>query len=808
MRAIRRDVCPRSILRIGVVLFSFFVILHTSTLRQNRLKSNPSTWNRLNRNLRISKSKPRLLRFTPDREERAGGISDGFGTAKRAGSSLEFLFGLIARPSDILEISGDFPTKAQRESLRKLGLHMPRVMAVNDVKDEWKGEILEWGTIGHSPESRKLYSKSWGAQVLRNWISTNGSDGTNPGIPGRFSPLETVGRRCESVGEAEEAIARVIRWDTGGLGAYVKGDWGCAGRSAIRIPSKVGLTAAQKSWLERTLSRHGAVVVEPWFNRCMDFSTQLDIEGSQIFNMGITMQSVSDQGQYSATILGLPRDTFSEISRVFPDDIREYVEKSVGEIVGNALIKSNYSGPVGVDGFVYVDADHRLTIRPIVEINPRHTMGRVSLELARKIKISKSIPEGTPFALWIAPAHKISLLTPAPPHFESSETPSGCIPLTPLTHPQTAKKSEKIMLSAALLLGEDALKDSGVLGAIRERLGRFSETPGDSEGLLEITGDSERLSEIVRGSEGFSEVEGHRERFSEISKGSEDSGFRREEKDEMYEFCREILENPSLEAKLRTPSRCVWDSEGVWEGLDIQEPARDESIRLQHHCATKLPKLSALQDEENRAQVLRTFAHHELQAVELFAWAILNFPHVPIGLRKGWLQTLVEEQSHCKLYLQRLHALNGSMETGPPLSSYFWKQLPSIRSAERPEAAFLCAMGLTLEAANLDHTLKFKQAFTDVGDTQTAEILQRVHDEEITHVRQANVWLKRLEGMYQHTENVNSDVELYEKYVVFPFESHKARGRPMQKSARRKAGLSEEFINAVDNAKRKPTPKP
>jgi len=47
------------------------------------------------------------------------------------------------------------------------------------------------------------------------------------------------------------------------------------------------------------------------------------------------------------------------------------------------LRQAGYFGPVGIDAFVYRDAQGHCRLKPIVEINPRHTMGRVTVELMK-----------------------------------------------------------------------------------------------------------------------------------------------------------------------------------------------------------------------------------------------------------------------------------------------------------------------------------------------------------------------------------------------------------------------------------------
>jgi len=44
----------------------------------------------------------------------------------------------------------------------------------------------------------------------------------------------------------------------------------------------------------------------------------------------------------------------------------------------------DFTGPVGIDAFVYRDAAGVIKLKPVVEINPRYTMGRVLVELMRQ----------------------------------------------------------------------------------------------------------------------------------------------------------------------------------------------------------------------------------------------------------------------------------------------------------------------------------------------------------------------------------------------------------------------------------------
>ena len=49
------------------------------------------------------------------------------------------------------------------------------------------------------------------------------------------------------------------------------------------------------------------------------------------------------------------------------------------------LRRVNYLGPVGIDAFAYRDANGKIRLKPVVEINPRYTMGRLTVELMKNV---------------------------------------------------------------------------------------------------------------------------------------------------------------------------------------------------------------------------------------------------------------------------------------------------------------------------------------------------------------------------------------------------------------------------------------
>lgn len=260
-------------------------------------------------------------------------------------------------------------------------------------------------------------------------------------------------------------------------------------------------------------------------------------------------------------------------------------------------------------------------------------------------------------------------------------------------------------------------------------------------------------------------------------------------------FCRRILHRGDLEAKLRPPPRDLPDPPHA--PLLVERPARIPDLSLDSG-AERLPRPSALRDPPARARCLARFAHHELMAVELFAWALLRWPDLPGPLRRELLGVLADEQRHCRLYLERL-AAHGQDLAEHPRSDYFWKHAATIAASPHGPRAFLCAMGLTLEQANLDFSALYRDAFREAGDEASARVCARVHRDEVRHVAIAARWLVAL------SPPGASDAAAYARCVPFPFAATRAKGRRFDAEARRRAGLSEAFIAAVREARSSPT---
>lgn len=247
-----------------------------------------------------------------------------------------------------------------------------------------------------SPRIAELYSKAWSAAFLRSLLQT-----ASPAL-GNFNPhsspqpsqpwlcdLNAVGVVASTPAEVLDAV-QAIR-SRGHHRVLLKQEFGLAGQSALRLwePS---ILPNQYRWIEASCERGIRIVVEPWLERLADFSLQLEMDATGLHLCGYTGLINDARGQFRANyatpdfakspparVLGLFRKSpqaFDGIRRVFA---------LILSTLEPLLRERHFQGPIGIDSFVFKHPDGTACLKPVVEINPRYTMGRLTLELMRQV---------------------------------------------------------------------------------------------------------------------------------------------------------------------------------------------------------------------------------------------------------------------------------------------------------------------------------------------------------------------------------------------------------------------------------------
>jgi uncharacterized ferritin-like protein (DUF455 family) len=254
------------------------------------------------------------------------------------------------------------------------------------------------------------------------------------------------------------------------------------------------------------------------------------------------------------------------------------------------------------------------------------------------------------------------------------------------------------------------------------------------------------------------------------------------------EYAEHIVRGERLADKLVPPPGDLELADGL-PALRIPAAGRPPALAIVPVRRGIVPPIVGMRDPAQRARILHALANHELQAIELFAWALLAFPDAPLPFRRGLVAILADEQRHFALYTDRLAALSTRFGDHP-VTGHFWNKLDHLTGP----LEFICAMGLTFENANLDFANDYASAARACGDLATAAVLDRVHTDEIAHVHFAWTWLARL---------APPGADPWTTYLAHtrpPLGPRRARGPNFDAEARRRAGFSESFTSRLADA--------
>jgi len=229
------------------------------------------------------------------------------------------------------------------------------------------------------PLAAPCFSKAWSLQLAHEW-----SQRTRQSWPTDDSPL---GAHCRALDEVKLEVGRLRSEDKK---VVIKAALGSSGRGMVRIftPSD---EAPAWAWTRRVLAQQEGVVVEPWLERVIDLSAQLEVgPDGRTRLLGITRFLTDQRGQYRGTLLGNPLWNLNQ------ETIRAVVGPGKGwstfehleecaQFAGNKLYEAGHRGPAGIDALVYRSQDDSYLLKPIVEVNPRYTMGHIALRIQRSL---------------------------------------------------------------------------------------------------------------------------------------------------------------------------------------------------------------------------------------------------------------------------------------------------------------------------------------------------------------------------------------------------------------------------------------
>lgn len=141
----------------------------------------------------------------------------------------------------------------------------------------------------------------------------------------------------------------------------------------------------------------------------------------------------------------------------------------------------------------------------------------------------------------------------------------------------------------------------------------------------------------------------------------------------------------------------------------------------------------------SRRERLHRHMNNECVAMEIASQALVDFPDAPWDLRMAIARQAADESRHMDILLKRFKELGGTVGEFP-VSNYEWNLCGMIDNLP----GRLAIENRTFEAGLIDILGQLRTTWRNAGDHRTADALEAILADEITHVRFANRWIRRL----------------------------------------------------------------
>lgn len=340
--------------------------------------------------------RPRLWVFEPAMEDRIAGTFVDSPAVAELTRDLAPLMGLLASPDDRLVLEAP-PSLGHLEQLTRAGIDFPQTVTWAEVfararRDELAGDqpaaLIPWGPTPDLVEAaRKLGCPAPALSPVRRFCDKREARRL---LEGLLSPEDPVFGPAEellgTLATSEEEVFGAA--DAAGRAVLVKAPFSASGRHRVLLRPGEAPSRSARGFVRRALERFGALWVAPWLERIRDLGTTLTVEPSGRVRIDPTLWLLnSDKGAYLGHEL-------APILTGLDDETRRALNTGGGLVprlraaarrAGEALAEAGYVGPAGVDHFVYRRPDGQVRLHPLVEVNPRYTMGHVAHAVRRAL---------------------------------------------------------------------------------------------------------------------------------------------------------------------------------------------------------------------------------------------------------------------------------------------------------------------------------------------------------------------------------------------------------------------------------------
>ena len=144
------------------------------------------------------------------------------------------------------------------------------------------------------------------------------------------------------------------------------------------------LTPKEREWAQGAIAKQGAISLEKGLDKILDLAFEYEADGKGHCQFeGFSIFGTEERGNYSGNRLETQEKLRACLLNYLSETELEQTQEALGSVLADLF--ATYEGNIGVDMLIYKTKEQTYRLHPCVEINTRQTMGRVALELFRKL---------------------------------------------------------------------------------------------------------------------------------------------------------------------------------------------------------------------------------------------------------------------------------------------------------------------------------------------------------------------------------------------------------------------------------------
>lgn len=182
----------------------------------------------------------------------------------------------------------------------------------------------------------------------------------------------------------------------------VKAPWSCSGRGIRYVKDEIPVAVG--NWMTNVMRQQGGVMVEPYYNKVIDFGMEFMAHDDAVDYVGLSLFETIN-GAYAGSVLASEDDKRRMLTRHLSPMMTNQLIERLKSVIARHL-GGRYQGPLGVDLMLVMSGD-ALRVHPCVEINLRRTMGHVAIALTPALPGARELMritwEGARYHLRIQP---------------------------------------------------------------------------------------------------------------------------------------------------------------------------------------------------------------------------------------------------------------------------------------------------------------------------------------------------------------------------------------------------------------------